>query len=468
MDLYAILYWTVIVCFVYLLSVYTMFGLLLMVSAAENMRLARQDRNEDYETLAESRFTIPVSVIAPAYNEEVVITAAVRSLLALDYPEYEVIVVNDGSRDGTLDELKRTFDLRRREMFYRRVFRTRTVRGVYQSRTHPRLLVIDKENGGKADALNCGFNFARYRYVCTVDGDTVFFPNALLKGMRLALKDPARVLGVTSQVAISRRPEETDPARPGTQRIDDKALTNFQMLDYLRAFLNNRVGWSRLDFMLCSVGAFAIWRRDVVAELGGFSGEFTCEDIEFTFRAHEHFRRLKQPYQILSMGDMVGRSEGPDTVGRLISQRARWQRVITETVWHYRRMFMNPRYGSVGFMGVPYYVLVEVLAPIFEVLSVILLPLAWWIGVLSLWELLFFLIAVAFANGAFTNIALMLHDRLERSLSVKEMLRFVLLGPLDLFIYRPILFWAQAKGLFDFLRGDKRWHKFERNRREAA
>ena len=468
MDLYAILYWTVIGCFVYLLSVYTMFGLLLVVSAAENVRLARQDRNEDYETLAESRFTIPVSLIAPAFNEEVVIAAAVRSLLALDYPEYEVIVVNDGSRDGTLEELKRTFGLQRREMFYRRVFRTRSVRGVYQSASFPRLLVIDKENGGKADALNCGFNFARYRYVCTVDGDTVFFPNALLKGMRLALKDPARVLGVTSQVAISRRPEETDPARPGSQRIDDKALTNFQMLDYLRAFLNNRVGWSRLDFMLCSVGAFAIWRRDVVAELGGFSGDFTCEDIEFTFRAHEHFRRIKQPYRIVSMGDMVGRSEGPDTISRLISQRARWQRVITETVWHYRRMLLNPRYGTVGLLGMPYYVLAEVVAPIVQVVAVLTVPLAWWLGVFSLPQFLLFLATVALANGVLTNIAILLHDSGSRIYPIGDLFRLMLLGPLDLFIYRPILFYAQAKGFVDFLRGDKSWHKFKRNRREAS
>ncbi len=151
-----------------------------------------------------------------------------------------------------------------------------------------------------------------------------------------------------------------------------------------------------------------------------------------------------------------------------MSQRARWQRVITETVWHYRRMLFNPRYGTVGLIGVPYYVLVEVLAPFFQVLSIVVVPVAWWLGVLSLLELFLFALTVAFANGVLTNLAVMMYDHSARRFSLRHLVRLMLLGPLDLFTYRPILFWAQAKGVIDFLRGDKGWHKFERNRREVA
>ncbi len=468
MSLETFVYWSFVICLTYLLSVYVAFALVLIASAAEGLLLARESRQEDYDTIAESRFTIPVSVIAPVYNEAVVVVGAVRSMLALNYPEFEVIVVNDGSKDETLEVLRQAFDLKPRELFYRKVFPSKAVRGIYESSRYPQLLVIDKENGGKADALNCGINCARYRYLCTVDGDTVFSPEALLKGMRLALRDPAKVLGVTSLVEISRHPEEGLKLKPGQHHADSKALTNFERLDYLRAFMNNRIGWSRLGFMLCSVGAFAIWRRDVLVELGGFSGEFTCEDIELTFRVHEYFRRKKTPYKVLSLGEMVGWTEGPDTVRSLVSQRARWQRVITETVWHYRRMFLNPRYGSVGFLGVPYYVLVEVIAPIFQVLSVITLPVAWWIGMLSFWQLFIFLLIVAFSNGVLTNCAILLHDQTSRTYRIRAMVHLMLLGPIDLFWYRPILFWAQAKGLVDFLRGDKEWHKFARNRRATS
>ena len=468
MLLHRAVFWAFIACFTYLLSVYATFALMLVLSAAEAVRLARQSRHEDYQTLAGSRFTIPVSIIAPAFNEEVVVVSAVRSMLAQQYPQLEVIVVNDGSSDRTLDVLAEAFDLQAREIFCRRCFDTGEVRGIYQSRADGRLLVVDKANGGKADALNCGLNFARYRYICTVDSDTAFFPDALLKGMRLALRDPSQVLGVTSQVEVSRRPEEGLDAGPGQRCADDRWLTNFQRLDYLRAFLNNRLAWSRLEFMLCSVGAFAIWRRDVFTECGGFSSAFSCEDIEFTFRVHERFRRSGEPYRILSLADTVGRTEGPDTVARLVSQRARWQRVITETVWHYRRMFLNPRYGPVGLIGVPYYVLVEVLAPVFQVVSVVAIPLAWWAGVLSVAELALLLTAVACANGVLTNLALLMHDRTTRSYRLRDLVRLMALGPLDLACYRPVLFWAQFKGFVDFLRGEKGWHKFERNRREAA
>jgi cellulose synthase/poly-beta-1,6-N-acetylglucosamine synthase-like glycosyltransferase len=468
MTLQAAVYWAFVACFAYLLAVYAAIALMLVVSAAEGMRLARQSRHEDFETLVDSRFTIPVSVIAPLYNEEAVAVAAVRAMLAQQYPEFEVVVVNDGSSDATLDRLREAFDLEKLEVFYRRVLPTGDVRGLYRSRTDRRLLVVDKANGGKADALNTGVNLARYRYLCTVDGDTVLFRDALLRGMRLALRDPSRVLGVTSQVEISRHPEEGIESPAGEHRADTHAFTNFQRLDYLRAFLNNRLGWSRLDFMLCSVGAFAIWRRDVVVDAGGFSSAFTCEDIEFTFRIHERFRREGDPYRILSLGDTVGRTEGPDSPRRLVSQRARWQRVITETVWHYRRMFLNPRYGAVGLMGVPYYVLVEVLAPIFQAISVVAIPLAWWAGVFGGRELALFAVTVAFANGVLTTIALILHDRTARSYRLRDLVRLAALGPLDLFLYRPVLFWAQFKGLVDFLRGEKKWHKFARNRRETV
>jgi poly-beta-1,6-N-acetyl-D-glucosamine synthase len=281
------------------------------------------------------------------------------------------------------------------------------------------------------------------------------------------MRDPVNVLGVTSHVTISGRPE-LDPGATGEQRIDADLLNNFQRLDYLRAFLNNRSAWSRLDFMLCTVGAFAIWRRDVLMELGGFATDFTCEDIELTFRVHERWLREGKRCRVLSLPDTVGRTEGPDRLSRLVSQRARWQRVILETVWHYRHMFLNPRYRSVGILGLPYYVISEVLAPFFEVLSLAMLPLSAWLGVLSFWQAGLFVVFIAFVNGILTSAAVMLQDASERSYCVGALLRLMLLGPVELFVYRPPLAWARLVGTWGFLRGDKGWHKFDRNSRPGA
>ena len=458
----------VVVCLGYLLLTSAVYVVLALVGAVENGVRRHESHAEDYETLASSRFTIPVSVLVAAYNEESAIVATVKSLLALDYPEHEVVVVNDGSGDGTLDRLREEFELEPFELFVRRVFHTEDVRAIYRSEAHPNLVVVDKENGGKADALNAGLNVARYRYVCGVDADTVFDREALLKGMRLVVQDPGKVIGVTSHLTIAEDPERTMAAPKGTRRIDRRPFVAYQHLDYLRAFLNNRLAWSRLGFMLCSVGAFQIWRRDVLEELGGYARGFTCEDIELTFRVHERFLREGREYAVLCLPDNVGTTEGPDTVRKLVSQRERWQRVIDETVWHYRSMWFNPRFRSVGLIGVPFYLVTEVLAPAIELLAVVSLGLALVLGVFNPATFALMLAAIAFLNASLTASAILLDDVQSRTYRLRDLARLLLLAPLDLFLYRPIIFWARLKGSWRFLRGDKEWHKFERNVRSPA
>jgi cellulose synthase/poly-beta-1,6-N-acetylglucosamine synthase-like glycosyltransferase len=454
-----------VACLLYLATLTIIFVSLIGAAVRENRERVREASAEDFSIVRSSPFTIPVSVIAPAYNEEVCVSACVRSLLALDYPEYEVIVVNDGSTDGTLRRLIEEFELQPDAPLYRRVFDTSEIQQIYRSRLDPRLTVIDKINGGKADALNAGANFARFRYLCCVDSDTVYNADAMLKGMRLVMPDPSRVVGVTSHVTLHSRPEHVVRDEQGRIRVDRNVLVTYQLLDYLRAFVWARAAWSRSNYMLCSVGAFAIWRRDVVLELGGFATEFTCEDIEFTFRVHEHFRRSGKPYLVQALAEPVGVTEGPTSIRALVSQRARWQRVIDETVWHYRRMLCNPRYGTVGFLGMPYYVFAEVLAPIVQVLAVLLIPVAAYAGLLRPVECLEMIGIVALGSAVFTCAAVLLQDRYRRAFAVGDLAYLLMLAPWDLFVYRPFIFWAQCKGTIDFLLGDRRWNKFERNPR---
>jgi cellulose synthase/poly-beta-1,6-N-acetylglucosamine synthase-like glycosyltransferase len=459
---------SVAVCLGYLLLSNGAYLVLAAIGAVENAIRRHETGVEDYQTLASSRFTIPVSVLVAAYNEETAIVSTVRSLLALHYPEHEVIVVNDGSTDGTLAQLREEFELEPYEMFVRRIVHTEDVRAVYRSDAQPNLFVVDKQNGGKADALNAGLNVARYRYVCGVDADTIFDPDALLKGMRLVVQDPARIVGVTSHLTIAEDPGRTMGDPKGRRRIDRRAFVAYQHLDYLRAFLNNRLAWSRLGFMLCSVGAFQIWRRDLLEELRGYARGFTCEDIELTFRVHEHFLRNGQEYAVLCLPDNVGTTEGPDTVRKLVSQRERWQRVIDETVWHYRKMWFNPRFKRVGLIGVPFYLVTEVLAPAVELLALFSLVLAVTLGIFSPATFALMLAAIAFLNASLTAWAIMLDDVQSRTYRRRDLTRLLLLAPLDLFLYRPIIVWARLKGSWRFLRGDKEWHKFERNVRSQT
>jgi poly-beta-1,6-N-acetyl-D-glucosamine synthase len=455
------------VCVGYLALVFAIdFGLVLVAFGENRLRL-QESRAEDYRTIAASRFTIPVSVVAPMRDEEVLALPVVGALLELDYPEFEVIIVSDGSTDGTLDLLRTAYELEQVERFERRVFETEEVHAVYRSRTDPRLTVIDKTSCGiKADALNAGLNYARYRYVCCVDGDTMYERDALLRSMRLVLRDPARVIGVTSQVVVATHPER--PYRDGAGLTRSPLLQNFQHLEYLRSFLNDRLAWTRMGFMLCTSGAFMLYRRDVIEEVGGYSPDFSCEDIELTFRVHELFLREKRPYRIVAMPEPVARTEGPGRLGSLISQRSRWQRVMLETTWHYRSMFLNPRYGRFGMLGLPFLVVSEVAAPFMELLALTTLGVAAFLGLVTWADWFLILGVMSFANAGLTVAAIRLEDVATRSYRLRDLAWLALLAPLEVVAYRPPLFWAHVRGMFEFFRGKKHWERFERNDRGPA
>ena len=457
----------VLTCLGYLLLTNVVAMVFILVGAVENAVRRHDSRSADYSTLASSRFTIPVSVIVAAYNEEAVIENTVRSLLDFEYPEFEVIVANDGSSDGTLERMREAFALEPYEVFVRRILQSEEVRGIYRSAAHPNLVVLDKANGGKADAWNAGLNVARYRYVCGVDADTVFDRNALLKVMRFAIQDPARVIGVTSQITTAKNPERMLAAPPGRRPVDSEPLMVYQLLDFLRAFLNNRLAWSRLGFMLCSPGGFQIWRRDVLEEVGGYARSFTCEDIELTFRVHERFLRERRDYHVHCLPDSIGVTEGPDSIAKLIAQRERWQRVINETVVHYRRMWFNPRYRSVGLVGAPFYLLTEVLSPAIELLGIGSLVAAAALGLFEPVAFVAILGAMAFTNAALTACAILFDDLQSRMYRRRDLARMLMLAPFDLVLYRPFIFWARLKGSWRFLRRDKGWYKFDRNVRAA-
>lgn len=439
----------------------------LVLSLAYALRLYAQQAVENPEPIIHSSLSIPVSIVAPALNEERVVVAAVQSLLDQNYPEFEVILVDDGSTDGTLATLDAAFDLAPSDIRVPQTFAAGEVVAFYRSQKDPRLSVVRKVNrGSKADAVNCGMNFAAYRYVCCVDGDTIYSGNALLDGMAIVLKNPSEVVGVTSYFGTSRHPEAKVVG--GRRPVDLNWLSVLQNIDLMRSFLVNRLAFSAIGAMMCSPGAFAIWRRDLFAELGPFDPRFSCEDIEFTYRAHEYFRRNKRRYQIASLPRLVAMTEGPDNVRDLIKQRARWQRVLLESVWAYRRMWFNPRYGSVGLVALPYNILFEALSPLMQALSVLLLVLLGIWGVLDPFAVVAMLLFTALIVAAPSVLAVLIDNRQHRDYRTRDLVTMSLYSLLDLALFKPIILVAGLKGSLDFLKGKKGWDKFERNVRAPA
>ena len=439
--------------------------LTLILASLYAARRYAQRSVESAAPLIGSSLSIPVSIIAAALNEETVVVAAVQSLLDQSYPEFEVILVDDGSTDGTVSALDRAFDLAVSDIRIAQHLPAGSVVAVYRSRTHANLTVVSKINcGSKADAMNCGINFAAFRYLCCVDGDTIYRANALLDAMAIVMKDPAQILGVTSYFGTNLAPEAKllGPHR----RVESHWLSMLQNLDLMRSFLVNRLAFSQLGAMMCSPGAFAIWRKDLFWELGGFDPGFSCEDIEFTYRVHKNFRRQNRRYEIASLPQLVAMTEGPDSIAALVNQRARWQRVLLETVWAYRSMSFNPDYGMVGLVGLPYNILFEAISPLMQLLSLLLLLV---MVVLGLLDVTAFAAMIAFAAllvAAPSMLAIFIDNRQHRDYRLRDILLMSVYSLLDLVLFKPIILVAGLKGSLDYVRGRKGWDKFERNARK--
>jgi cellulose synthase/poly-beta-1,6-N-acetylglucosamine synthase-like glycosyltransferase len=356
---------------------------------------AREFSQGSLRDLLERDVYKPVSILVPAFNEEVSIVGSVRSLLALQFPEFEVIVVSDGSTDETVQRLADAFALAEQPLATRQDLATATVHRTFRSLTHPNLVVVDKDNGGKADALNAGLNLARYPLFAGVDADSMLDAEAILRATRLFVEDETLVaVGGTIRPlngAVVKDGRVTEVAMP------KKWLERFQILEYAHAFFTGRAGWSHFRSLLIISGAFGLFRRTAVLAAGGFRVGTVAEDMELVVRLHKHFLRTGQPYDIRFTPDPICWSEVPSDLGTLRRQRNRWHRGLWETLWTHKDMFFNPRYGRLGMVAVPYFWFFEALAPLVEVSGYVIVVLGMLTGFISpRFAVLFVILAVLY------------------------------------------------------------------------
>jgi cellulose synthase/poly-beta-1,6-N-acetylglucosamine synthase-like glycosyltransferase len=356
---------------------------------------AREFSQGSLRDLLERDVYKPVSILVPAFDEEVSIVGSVRSLLALQFPEFEVIVVSDGSTDETMARLIDAFALAEQPWASRQDLPTAPVRRTFRSLTHPNLVVVDKENGGKADALNAGLNLARYPLFAAVDADSMLDAEAILRATRLFVEDETLVaVGGTIRPlngAVVQDGRVTELAMP------KRWLERFQILEYARAFFTGRAGWSHFKSLLIISGAFGLFRRTAVLEAGGFLVGTVSEDMELVVRLHKHFLRKGQPYNIRFTPDPICWTEVPTDLKTLRRQRNRWHRGLCETLWTHRDMLFNPRYGRLGMVAVPYFWIFEALSPLVEVSGYVIVVVGAFTGFVSpRFTILFVLLAVLY------------------------------------------------------------------------
>lgn len=399
----------------------------------------------------------PIAVIAPAYNEELTVVESVRSLLALHYPNFEVLLVNDGSKDGTLARVIAEFGLKRVGRYIDNSVTHQPIRGFYASPDLPRLLVIDKENGGKADALNAGINAARSPLFCAIDADSILETDALLRVVRPFIDYPGETVAVGGTIRIANGCT-IDAGRVTCVRLPRNFLALVQIMEYLRAFLMARLALGQMQALTVISGAFGLFSRQRVVEVGGYSHGTVGEDMELVIKLHRHMRDLKLAYRIDFIPEPVCWTECPEDLGVLARQRSRWQRGALECFAKHRDMTFNPRYGRIGFVGFGHIVLVDVLGPLIEVLGYILVPLLWGLSLLALPWLLAFLAATFTFGIAVSALTLILEEvQLRRFPRARELAILGFIAVIENLGYRQLSNVWRLKGWWQFVRREQGW-----------
>ncbi len=379
-----------------------------MRSAGVMRRVHHVDRFGRVSDMLSSQTSPPVSIVIPAYNESAGIVDSVRSMSIVGYPRLEIVITNDGSSDDTLQVLIEAFNLEQVRIPYRPDIPTATVRGIYRGHGTVEITVIDKENGGRADALNAGINAARYPYALCTDADVILDANCLVGAMRRVVEDRQRTIAVGGNI----RPLNGSQVRLGhlvRAGVPKKLVPRMQVLEYLRTFLASRPAWSAMEALPLVSGAFGVWKRSAVIAVGGFSSGHMGEDMDLTMRLHRHHIDNDIPYRIVYEPSAVIWTEVPETMRVLKRQRVRWHRGLMTAVGDFMPMTFNPRYGKVGMVTWAAMFLFEYLAPIIEFIGWITIPAAYLLGALNLTSLIL-LLALAFGVGLLNSLVALLLD----------------------------------------------------------
>lgn len=410
---------------------------MVLLAARELRRQARRAPPELVSASAGSPLLPSVSVLVPAFDEERTIERTVLSLLGSRYPDLEVIVVNDGSRDATVARLARAFDLVPCGRRPAGALPTEPVRAVYRSRRDPRLLVVDKKNGGKADALNAGIDVARGELVCAVDADVVIHREALLRLALPFVEDPDTV-AASGTIRLLNGCLQT-PGGDVVPRLPSGLLGGFQVLEYARSFTIGRLFFNPWNAQLIVSGAFGLFRRALLAELGGYQTWAIGEDMELVVRIHARLRAAKRRYRILSIAHALLYTEAPHTAAELGRQRTRWHQGLLTSLRLHRGLLLDPRQGAVGMIAFPYYVFFELLSPFVELLGWLLLPLLWALGLLTAAEALPFFVAAVLLSTLVSFVAVLLDSAaLDHYRSPGDRLALLALALLEPFGYHQM------------------------------
>lgn len=453
--------------FAYAFAAISSYIILSFISGKETIEYIKKNSFVNYKDILSSTMAPSITIIAPAYNESLNVVENVRSLLSNHYVNYSVIIVNDGSTDDSLEKLIKAYDLEKVDFLINSKIKTKPLRaGVFKSKNpaFEKLMIVDKENGGKADALNMGLNISKSKYVACIDVDCLLLEDALQKMIKPFLEETnTRVIATGGVIRIA-----NSCTIKGGKLVDinlpKNLLVQSQILEYLRAFLLGRMAWSRLNGLLVISGAFGILDKEVAIAVGGYDTNTVGEDMEIIVRMRRYMEEQKEKYKVSYIPDPLCWTEAPENYKIFISQRNRWTRGTIETLRKHRKIGFNRNYGSFGLLSYPYWLIFERLAPIIEVIGLIyfvilvILKEVRWEYALS-FLILAYLFSVLFSIVALYSEELTFHQYKKKGTGFK----LVLLSALEPFILHPFILYAAIKGNFDYyFNKKKKWGTMQR------
>jgi biofilm PGA synthesis N-glycosyltransferase PgaC len=451
--------------FLFAIAIFFSYFVKAVISGFEMTRYIRKNSFVDYSALISSPFAPPVTILAPAYNEGKTIIENIRSLLSIHYNDFDVVIINDGSKDDSLEKIIVHYQLEKVDHIVNYDIPTKPVRGVYKStnRAYSKLLVIDKENGGKADSLNAGINISNKKYFAAIDVDCILEEDALLKMIKPIIEDGHnRVIATGGVIRIANSCKVKD-GKIVEINLPSSLIARFQVLEYTRSFLMGRMAWSRLNGLLLISGAFGVFDREIVLKAGGYDSKTVGEDMELIVRMRRYMIENDLKYRIVYIPDPLCWTEVPEKLSVLSRQRNRWTRGTMETLFKHITLLFNPKYGNLGMLGHPYWFFFEWLAPIIEFLGIFYFILVVAIGNPN-WPFFFVLLGFTYLFAVtYSAWAVVFEEftfaRYRRKLDVFRLLAISLIEPL---YFHPLNVWFALRGNFHYLTGNISWGKMDR------
>lgn len=417
--------------------------------------------SNDYERYMYSDNLLPISLLIPAYNEEENVVQNIKSLLKMDYPNFEIIVVNDGSNDKTHEKIVEAFNLYQIESSQKVSIPTKEVRGVYYNVDYPNLLYIDKENGGKSDALNAGINASSYPLFACLDADSRLEKDALLK-LSIEFNKDKNTIVAGGIVRIANGSVIRDGEFKGFS-MPKRIIERFQIVEYYRSFLSGRVSWGISNSMLIVSGAFGVFQKQAVIEVGGYKTNTIGEDMEIVVRLHSYMKKHKRKYKIIFCEDAVCWTQGPMSLKDIRGQRRRWQIGLLDTLISHKNLLFNPKYGTVGLVAVPYFWIFELSGALIEVLGYFIIPFSLIMGELNIFFfVIYFLLATLL--GIMLSIGSLILEQYTKknAMTAKQYILISVYAILENFGYRQLITLFRVEGVLKYRKLRQTWGKIKR------